>query len=47
MARGGPRINHLHFLDDSVIFYRAKQTVWNHLQSILSVYEKISGQALE
>jgi ribonuclease HI/exonuclease III len=43
---GGPRLNHLFFADDSLIFCKAKEEDWNQLTAILDCYEKASGQRL-
>jgi hypothetical protein len=42
----GPRINHLFFADDSLIFCRAHQDEWESLSRLLEGYEKASGQRL-
>ena len=42
----GPRINHLFFANDGLLFCRATPIEWNRLAKILEVYEKASGQLL-
>jgi hypothetical protein len=44
ICRGGPRISHLFFADDSIIFCRASQDDSQALLNVLSVYERASGQ---
>jgi hypothetical protein len=44
ICRGGPRISHLFFADDSIIFCRVNLFECGALQNILSLYEKASGQ---
>ena len=44
ICRAGPRISHLFFADDSIIFCRAKLSECNALQNILTLYGKASGQ---
>ncbi|XP_059436514.1 uncharacterized protein LOC132169501 [Corylus avellana] len=42
----GPKINHLFFADDSLIFCKANLQDWAFLSKILEDYEAISGQRL-
>ena len=46
ICRNGPRISHLFFADDNIIFCKATNEECNTLQKILAVYEKASGQQL-
>jgi hypothetical protein len=46
IARGGTKINHLFFVDDSLLFCRANFMEWGNLQEILDIYEKASRQKL-
>jgi ribonuclease HI len=46
ITRGGTRLNHLFFADDSLLFCKANTLEWLHIQQILEMYEKASGQKL-
>ena len=46
ICRGSPRLSHLFFADDSLIFYKAMLKECDELQRLLTVYEKASGQQL-
>lgn len=46
ICKKGPRLTHLFFVDDSLIFYRASMLECQKVQSLLACYEKASGQLL-
>ena len=46
ICRNGPRVSHLFFVDDSVLFCRAKESECQVILDILSIYEKGSGQKI-
>ena len=43
---GSPRINHLFFADDNLLFCKANSTEYNKLKEILRTYEAASGQKI-
>ena len=45
-SKKGPRLNHLFFVENSLLFCRADIIHWNRLSSILKIYERASGQKL-
>lgn len=46
ITRGGTRLNHLFFANDSLLFCKTNIFEWLHIQEILDTYEKASGQKL-
>lgn len=46
IARGSQTNNHLFFVDDILVFYRANVTEWIDLQNILDTYEAASRQGI-
>ncbi|XP_050211436.1 uncharacterized protein LOC126661625 [Mercurialis annua] len=46
VCRGGPRINHLFFADDSMLFAKATARECQDLKNIISLYERASGQVV-
>lgn len=42
----GPRISHLFFVDDSLIFCKANSMEWRRVVKLLGIYEEGSGQRL-
>uniref|UniRef100_A0A2N9HZK5 Reverse transcriptase domain-containing protein n=1 Tax=Fagus sylvatica TaxID=28930 RepID=A0A2N9HZK5_FAGSY len=44
LCRNGPKISHLFFADDSLLFSRATPNACEKIQGILAQYEKASGQ---
>ena len=44
--RRAPRISHLLFADDSIIFYRASISEYDRVVEVLEGYERDSGQKI-
>jgi hypothetical protein len=45
-SKNGPRVSHLFFADDSLLFCRTSMTQWNQLTQLLTTYEGASRQRL-
>lgn len=46
VARGAPRVNHLLFADDCLIFVKAELCRLNYVKDILKQYELLTGQRI-
>lgn len=47
ICRGAPRINHLLFMDDCVLFFKTERSVNMKIQHVLNVFEQASGQHIK
>lgn len=47
IARGYQLISHLFFVDNSILFYRARVSNWLYIQEVLKVYEKAYRQSVK
>ena len=45
IARGGTRINHFFFVDDTLLFYRSSIVEWTRIHEILEIYETTLGKS--
>ena len=46
ICRNGPKVSHLFFADDSVLFCRAKEEECQTILDLLAIYERGSGQKI-
>ena len=46
MCKEGPKITHLFFADDSLLFCKANDADFQTVMNILTVYEEASGQKI-
>ena len=46
ICRNGPKLTHLLFADDSLLFCRANSTECNKVMDLLSLYEEVLGQKI-
>jgi hypothetical protein len=46
ICRGAPSVSHLLFADDCFLFFNAEESQAQVMKSILTIYEKASGQAI-
>ena len=46
ICRSGPKLTHLFFADDCLIFFRSTLEEYNKIQELLAYYEVASGQVI-
>ena len=46
LCKRGPKLTHLFFADDSLLFCRANSTECSKVTDLLSLYEEVSGQKI-
>jgi hypothetical protein len=45
-SKKGPHLNHIFFVDDNLLFYKANKRHWQRMTNLLGMYEATSGQRL-